>query len=77
MLVKRNGVWKEWTYKQYFEQSRIAAKAFIHLGLERFCSVGILGFNSPEWFIAQMAAIMSGGFSVGIYTTSRFGRQNM
>ena len=55
---------------QYHEESRTVAKAFVKLGLERFCSVGILGFNAPEWFIAQMGAIMAGGFSVGIYTTN-------
>ena len=46
------------------------AKAFIALGLESFHSVGILGYNAPEWVIAQNAAIMAQGFSVGIYTTS-------
>ena len=30
----------------------------------------ILGFNSPEWFIAQLGAIMAGAFSAGIYTTN-------
>ena len=70
MAVKRNGKWIEWTYKEYYEQSRIAAMAFVKLGLERFHSVCILGFNSPEWFISQMGAIMAGGFSAGIYTTN-------
>ena len=70
MAVKRNGKWITWNYEEYYEQSIIAAKAFIYLGLERFHSVGILGFNCPEWFISQMGAIMAGGFSVGIYTTN-------
>ena len=70
MAVKRDGTWIKWSYSQYYQESRIVAKAFIKLGLERFCSVGILGFNAPEWFIAQMGAIMAGGFSVGIYTTN-------
>jgi long-chain-fatty-acid--CoA ligase ACSBG len=70
MCVKRDGAWVEWTYNMYHQESRTVAKAFIKLGLERFCSVGILGFNAPEWFIAQMGAIMAGGFSVGIYTTN-------
>lgn len=70
MAVKRDGVWVKWSYSQYYQESRTVAKAFIKLGLDRFCSVGILGFNAPEWFISQMAAIMAGGFSVGIYTTN-------
>ena len=35
-----------------------------------FISVCILGFNSPEWFLAQLGAIMAGAFSAGIYTTN-------
>ena len=68
--VKRDGNWIRWTYKQYYEESRTVAKAFIKLGLERYHSVGILGFNAPEWFIAQNGAIFAGGFSTGIYTTN-------
>ena len=71
LAVKRDGSWKKWNYKEYYEQSKVAATAFIELGLERFHGVCILGFNSPEWFISQMGAIMAGGFSVGIYTTNR------
>ena len=70
MAVKRNGSWKKWNYKEYHEQSAVAARALIELGLEPFHGVCILGFNAPEWFIAQMGAIMAGGFSVGIYTTN-------
>ncbi|MEQ2188121.1 hypothetical protein GOODEAATRI_011677, partial [Goodea atripinnis] len=52
------------------------------LGLERYHGVGILGFNSAEWFIADIGAILAGyafstrteavcsGFAVGIYTTN-------
>lgn len=30
------------------------------LGLERFHGVGILGFNSPEWFISDIGCILAG-----------------
>ncbi|NXM31783.1 ACBG2 ligase, partial [Oxyruncus cristatus] len=42
----------------------------LQLGLQRFHGVGILGFNSAEWFIADIGAILAGGFAVGIYTTN-------
>ncbi len=32
--------------------------------------MGIIGFNSPEWFIAELGAIMAGGLAAGIYTTN-------
>ena len=54
----------------YFPEVRIVAKAFIQLGLEPRKSVGILGFNSPEWFMADMAAVFANGIAVGIYATN-------
>lgn len=70
IAVKRGGVWIQWTYQQYFSDTQKAAKALIKLGLEPLHGVGILGFNSPEWFIANNGAIFAGGFSVGIYSTN-------
>ena len=60
LAQKRDGVWKYTTYKEYYEQVRICAKAFIKLGLERFHGVCILGFNSPEWFLADLGSIFAG-----------------
>ncbi|MGH0143985.1 UNVERIFIED_CONTAM: hypothetical protein FKN15_038915 [Acipenser sinensis] len=62
--------WNRLTYKDYYQRCRTAAKGFLKLGLERYHGVGILGFNSPEWFIADIGAILAGGFAVGIYTTN-------
>ncbi|XP_017546456.1 long-chain-fatty-acid--CoA ligase ACSBG2-like [Pygocentrus nattereri] len=67
---KKDGNWTTLTYREYQQQCRIAAKGFLKLGLERFHGVGILGFNSPEWFIADIACIMAGGLATGIYTTN-------
>ena len=30
----------------------------------------ILGYNSPEWVISDLAAIFAGGFATGIYPTN-------
>ncbi|XP_050720433.1 long-chain-fatty-acid--CoA ligase ACSBG2-like isoform X4 [Eriocheir sinensis] len=70
LCVKRGGEWKAITYNEYYEQVRTMAKAFIKLGLEPYHGVCILGFNSPEWFIGDLAAIFAGGFAAGIYTTN-------
>ncbi|XP_014226106.1 very long-chain-fatty-acid--CoA ligase bubblegum isoform X1 [Trichogramma pretiosum] len=59
-----------YTYREYEQQVRQVAKAFLHLGLERHHSVCILGFNTPQWFISDIAAIYAGGFAAGIYTTN-------
>ncbi|XP_076245683.1 acyl-CoA synthetase bubblegum family member 1 isoform X2 [Calliopsis andreniformis] len=65
-----NGERKSYTFKEYETLVKTVAKAFIKLGLERYHGVCILGFNSPEWFISDLAAIYAGGFAVGIYTTN-------
>ncbi|XP_053228702.1 long-chain-fatty-acid--CoA ligase ACSBG2 isoform X2 [Podarcis raffonei] len=67
---KKDGRWTKLTFKEYYQECRGAAKSFLKLGLERFHGVGILGFNSAEWFIADIGAILAGGFAVGIYTTN-------
>ena len=46
--------------REYETEVRTVARAFLKLGLERYNSVGILGFNSPQWFIADIAAIYAG-----------------
>ncbi|XP_061385887.1 long-chain-fatty-acid--CoA ligase ACSBG2 isoform X2 [Danaus plexippus] len=67
---KSDGKWHRTTYRQYQERVRTIAKAFLKIGLERFHSVCILGFNSEEWYIADLAAIHAGGYAAGIYTTN-------
>ncbi|XP_078533832.1 long-chain-fatty-acid--CoA ligase ACSBG2-like [Lissotriton helveticus] len=70
LAIKRDGQWQTTTYRQYYQACRAAAKSFLKLGLERFHGVGILGSNSPEWFIGHLGAIIAGGIPAGIYTTS-------
>jgi len=59
--------WKTWTYRQYYDECFSAARSFLALGLKRYDAVTIYGFNSPEWFMAQMAGMMAGGIAAGIY----------
>jgi len=70
LSVKRDEKWIKWTYKEYLQDVRTVAKAFIALGLEPRKSVGIIGFNSPEWFFADLAAIFANSMATGIYSTN-------
>ncbi|XP_034450662.1 long-chain-fatty-acid--CoA ligase ACSBG2-like [Hippoglossus hippoglossus] len=70
LMSKEEGQWVTLTWRQYYEQCRAAAKSFLKLGLERYHGVGILGFNSPEWFISDIGCILAGGLAAGIYTTN-------
>ncbi|XP_056233184.1 long-chain-fatty-acid--CoA ligase ACSBG2-like isoform X2 [Seriola aureovittata] len=70
LVSKKEGQWETLTWRQYYEHCRAAAKSFLKLGLERYHGVGILGFNSPEWFISDVGCILAGGLAAGIYTTN-------
>lgn len=59
-----------WSWSAYYQDVRTVAKAFIDIGLKRFDSVCILGFNAPEWAIANLGAIFAGGLAAGIYPTN-------
>lgn len=52
--------WKFVNYKEYKGMVEQFAKVFIKLGLKRFGSVGVLSFNSVEWFVTELAAIHAG-----------------
>ncbi|XP_058264958.1 long-chain-fatty-acid--CoA ligase ACSBG1 [Hemibagrus wyckioides] len=70
LATKRKGKWEKITFSEYYQNCRMAAKSFLKLGLERFHSVAILGFNSAEWFISAIGAVFAGGIMTGIYTTN-------
>ncbi|KAM3927487.1 long-chain-fatty-acid--CoA ligase ACSBG1 [Leptodactylus fuscus] len=67
---KKDGQWEHITFKEYYQLCRQSAKAFLKLGLQRFYSVGILGFNSPEWFVSAVGTVFAGGIATGIYATN-------
>ena len=52
------------------QEVELVSKAFIKLGLESRHGVAIIGFNSPEWFIADLAAVFANGIAAGIYATN-------
>lgn len=62
--------WLKITFKEYYNLVIVAAKAFTKCGLDESNGVGLLGFNSPEWFISYFATIFAGGLATGIYTTN-------
>jgi long-subunit acyl-CoA synthetase (AMP-forming) len=67
---KRDGQWETTTWRGYREQVRLAGRAMIALGVEPGEHVVILGYNCPEWFVADIGAIAAGAIPAGIYTTN-------
>ena len=62
--------WKVWTWQQYWDDCIKFAKSLVFLNVNAFKVINIIGFNSPEWFIANCGAIVAGGIAAGIYTTN-------
>ena len=66
--------WKYMKRKEVYNMVLCASRGFILLGLNKFESVAIMGFNSPQWFISDIAAIFAGGIATGLYTTNNIGQ---
>lgn len=62
--------WTKWTWNSYYADVVKFAKALMSLGFAPHKAINIIGFNSPEWVIANMGAIAAGGIAAGIYTTN-------
>ena len=45
-------------------------KSLMSLGFAPHRCINIIGFNSAEWFIANMGVMAAGGIAAGIYTSN-------
>ncbi len=68
--AKVDGAWKPTSFATYAGEVRSAAKSLSALGLRKGETITILGFNRPEWIIADVAAMCIGSVAAGIYTTN-------
>ncbi|KAG5188597.1 long chain acyl-CoA synthetase [Tribonema minus] len=64
------GPWSTLTWTDYYNESVKFAKTLMSLGFAPHRCVNIIGFNSVEWFVAEMGCILAGGIAAGIYTTN-------
>jgi long-chain-fatty-acid--CoA ligase ACSBG len=64
------GKWIQWTHRECWDISFNFAKSCIAYGISKRSACNIIGFNSPEWFLAFHGAIMADMISVGVYTTN-------
>jgi long-subunit acyl-CoA synthetase (AMP-forming) len=70
LRTKVNGSWQAISWQAYYDETRLAARSMMHLGLQKGQGVAIIGYNCSRWFISDIAAIMAGGVPAGIYTTN-------
>ena len=67
-----SGTWLTWSWSKYYKESLMVAKGLLSstIDFQPHDCVNIIGFNSPEWFMGQMGAILAGGKAAGVYTTN-------
>src|SRR5262245_13939373 len=67
---KDYGIWQSYTWRDYFEQSRLIALGLASLGLARGDKVAIIGDNRPQLYWSVMATQAIGGVPVPLYQDS-------
>ena len=70
LKVKRDGQWQATSWQEYRDQAKLVARGFLRLGLQPRDGVVIMGYSRPEWFLADVGAILAGGLPAGIYITN-------
>lgn len=67
---KDRGLWKEYTWSDYYRNTAAVALQLQNLGLQANDCVAILSDNRPEWLYTDLGAQGLGLRSVGIYQTN-------
>ncbi|MBN9655675.1 AMP-binding protein [Halobacillus sp. GSS1] len=65
---KNLGIWKEWTWRDYYREVESLALGFQEeFSIQAGERIGIIGDNRPHWIVTELAAQSIGAVPVGIY----------
>lgn len=67
---KQRGLWRRYSWKDYYEHARLVAIGLHALGFEPGDRVAVAGDDSPQWLFSDLGAQMAGGACLGIYPTN-------
>lgn len=62
--------WTTWSWSDYYADCVRFAKSLVHLNVDMFKITNIIGFNAPQWLIANCGSIIAGCIAAGVYTTN-------
>ena len=65
--------WKTINYIEYYDSvTRFAKCVRSRIPYDTKLCVGIIGYNSPEWFYSHIGTMMASGVSIGMYPTGDY-----
>ena len=67
MRHKEFGIWQEYTWEDYYMNTKRFGNGLRYMGFERGDKLCIIGDNEPEWFWSELAAQALGGIAIGIF----------
>ncbi|MEL0018959.1 MAG: AMP-binding protein [Rickettsiales bacterium] len=70
LWAKSNGEWSSTSWRETSDTVTRLARALRSLGVEAGDRVGLVAENRPEWMMADLAVMATGGISVPAYTTN-------
>jgi len=67
MREKEFGIWRPYTWQDYYENVKYLSLGMRELGLQKGDKVSMIGDNRPEGLWAEMAALCAGGVAVWLF----------
>lgn len=67
MREKEFGIWRPYTWKDYYDNVKYLCLGMMELGLNRGDKVSMIGDNRPEGLWAEMATMCAGGVAVWLF----------
>ena len=68
MRHKHLGIWKPYTWKDYYLNVKYLALGLLSLDFKAGDRLLIIGDSAPEWYFAELAAQANRGISVGVFS---------
>jgi len=67
---KNRGVWREISWREYWDGAETFAHALLAHGVEKGDRVGIHSENRPEWLFTDIGSLAAGAVCMGLYPTN-------
>ncbi len=70
MSMKMFGIWRSYTWREYYDNVKYFSLGMLALGLQKGDVTCIVGDNEPQWFWGEFGVQAAGGIGTGIYVDS-------